>query len=513
MFALVNRIAQLTTGHRASPVLHNFLARKAVGFLLLVSLLTGCATIPTAQINTAQIGADRAGEAAQLARRSSPQSIPPATRQGQQTGDALVPDRLELASTFNSIGVELLYTGDANGNAMASLQFKKSSDEMWRDALPPWQVSTASPSAFYGSVLLVDPATSYDLRVSLTDPDGVVGNEVLVGSITTRVEDIVSSDILVPSHYVRTTGDDKNDGTSEATAWRTIKKAMTSAPSGAVVQVGPGFYAATGTTRTTPLTLLAQNSAISYDASTYAWTPSDPATHSVIQYGLVSSPSGSGEPNSGVWQPVTFTDPLYPNNYPDGVLPPPGSVQHTLWKWSLPTQKLQQHAQLGYASSLGEFPQRIATWSLPYSGYSGGGGNKGDQINTPDGFAEKLYTNKIYNYGFMVLPNASGGSDIWLRLPGDRDPNEFYLTFGQGAAFTFNTPECRLSGFEVRNFQNGVRLGSTSDRCVVDHNLFSGNFKDVNIVGTAGQPSLYPGDIVVQYNLMRNDGIWSADTV
>ncbi|TAK36145.1 MAG: hypothetical protein EPO21_03635, partial [Chloroflexota bacterium] len=344
------------------------------------------------------------------------------------TSDAVAPGMFSLGTTFNSIGVELLYTGDTNANSTAALQFKKSSDIDWRDALPLWQVSTASPSAFYGSALLLDQATDYDLRVTLADPDGVNGSSVLRASITTRAETIPSAGDLAPSYYVRSSGSDSNPGTSPTTAWRSVDKALRTAPPGAVVQVGPGFYTASRATRTTPLTLLAQYPAVSYDTTTRSWIPSDPATRSVIQYGLVSSPSGSGEPNSGVWQPVTFTDPLYPNNYPDGVLPPPGSVQHTLWKWSLPTQKLQQHAQLGYAFSLGGFPQRIATWSLPYSGYSGGGGNKGDQINTPGGFAEKLYTNKIYNYGFMVLPNASGGSDIWLRLPGDRDPNDFYLT-------------------------------------------------------------------------------------
>src|SRR6266704_3823616 len=124
---------------------------------------------------------------------------------------AITVGALTLTSTFNSIGVELKFTDDGNANATASLQFKKTSDSTWREGLPLWRTDNGSIDpgpAFYGSALLLDPATTYQVRVTVSDIDG--GSRIVEGTVNTRADNILAASALVPTHYVRTNGDDSH---------------------------------------------------------------------------------------------------------------------------------------------------------------------------------------------------------------------------------------------------------------------------------------------------------------
>src|SRR5439155_23638802 len=147
---------------------------------------------------------------------------------------------------------------------------------------------------------------------------------------------------------------------------------------------------------------------------------------------VVSSPSGSGQPNAGAWKRVTLTGPGF------GGAPPGAS--YTVWEWS--ASGLSGATQLGYASTRDAPPRRIANWKA-------GGGD----LATPAGWAEKVYTNQSYNYGFYA-----SGQDLYLRLPGDADPNATYVTVGVGTGLGFSSPGVRVSGLEIRAFDAGVRL-------------------------------------------------------
>ena len=48
--------------------------------------------------------------------------------------------------------------------------------------------------------------------------------------------------VLAQTYYVSTTGNDTNNGTTEATAWRTIQKAANSATAGSTVYIKAGTY-------------------------------------------------------------------------------------------------------------------------------------------------------------------------------------------------------------------------------------------------------------------------------
>src|SRR5262249_26307025 len=123
-----------------------------------------------------------------------------------------------LTSTFNSIGVEVFYTGDDDRDATAALRFKRSADPdvpaSWRQGLPLWRTPyLGGPGrAFYGSALFLDPATAYDVEVTLADPDGTTGPRVLRGSATTRADALPPAGGLAPTRYVRVGGSDQANG-------------------------------------------------------------------------------------------------------------------------------------------------------------------------------------------------------------------------------------------------------------------------------------------------------------
>jgi hypothetical protein len=89
--------------------------------------------------------------------------------------------------------------GDDDGDATAQLDYRASGDPIWRQGLPllrvkPEQISTESPPGanglpvperqFAGSVFGLSPGQSYQLRVTVIDPDG--GGSVQIVSAGTR---------------------------------------------------------------------------------------------------------------------------------------------------------------------------------------------------------------------------------------------------------------------------------------------------------------------------------------
>jgi hypothetical protein len=367
---------------------------------------------------------------------------------------------LNLTATFNSIGVEVM--GDTS--VTATLEFKKTSDSNWRQGLPLWQVG----DALYGSALLLDPDTSYDIKVT---PQG---GSSLTGTIKTRADNIPAASSLTPTHFVRANGDDSRNGTSEATAWKTIQRALVAAPAGAVVEVGPGYYQGYDRARTTPITLKAQFPAVDDNQNVI-----NVGQHSVIEPAAVSSP------NLGVWQQVSLTGP--------GLGGAPAGASYKVWKWT--NSPVAGAAQLGYSTTRDGQPQRIVDWA-----------DKRDDLATPGGWAEKVYTNKSYNFGF-----ASYGNDIYVRMVGDKNPNDFYMTAGTDIALTLNAPNIRVSGLEIRQFNYGIYFQSNAQFGLIDHNLLSGNFMSIRVDAGRGTPSSYGSDHVVEYNRFIDSNLWSDD--
>ncbi len=399
--------------------------------------------------------------------RSTPRSSSASIRLGE----------LQLQPTYNSIAVELPFEGDVNGNARVQLQFR-TGDEPWRNALPMWRVGN---DTFYGSVLLLQPGTSYELRVSVEDPDGVAGQQVITQSVRTWEDNIAPAGELAPQYFVRADGNDAHSGRSPDDAWRTLEKAFKDAPSGAVVQVGPGSYAPPTVERKSPLTLVAQYPAVDKDRR-----PINLGKHAVIEPKVVSSPRGTGGPYEAPWQKVELRGPATGKRF-------------SIWVWR--QAPVQGVLRMEFASSRDAQLRRVAKWDIKK------GTHEGYSMETPEGWVELLYENLSYNYGF-----ASFDGDVYVRLPGDVDPNTQYVWLKDSAGeldgdVVFDADNVRLSGLEIR--LSDIAFDADADNGIVDHNLFQG----ASVVYRAAQkPSYrYPTRHTVQYNLFEDQGTWSEN--
>ena len=157
---------------------------------------------------------------------------------------------------------------------------------------------------------------------------------------------------------------------------------MQSAPRGAVVEVGPGYYASPKTERREPITVLARHPAVD-DARKEINTD----RRSVIEPAVHTAPSGAtGEQHVAPWRQVRVTGPKT------------GEV-YTVWKWE--NSPVENPWRMGYATDRAGQPQRVAHWDRKE------GSHDGYTMETPEGWAEVLHRNESYNYGF-----TSFGSDV-----------------------------------------------------------------------------------------------------
>jgi hypothetical protein len=90
--------------------------------------------------------------------------------------------------TLLCVGFEWKINGDENRNASATVMFRRKGETLWKNGLPllriggekiyghdqPWVYTT--PHMFAGSIFNLEPGTTYECRVKITDLDGVDGS-------------------------------------------------------------------------------------------------------------------------------------------------------------------------------------------------------------------------------------------------------------------------------------------------------------------------------------------------
>lgn len=108
-------------------------------------------------------------------------------------------------ATLMALGFEWRIEADANRNASVAVAYRKRGTEAWKEGLPfhriqnertgnfppedgRWLLAWEAPNMFAGSIFDLEPATAYDVRVTLSDPDGVVGQNVQQVTVSTRPE-------------------------------------------------------------------------------------------------------------------------------------------------------------------------------------------------------------------------------------------------------------------------------------------------------------------------------------
>jgi len=144
---------------------------------------------------------------------------------------------LDAYGTFNAGGVVATVSGDANRNASAQLEWRASGAGAWRAAHPLVRVDATH---LLGSLFWLDPGQPYDVRVTLSDPDGAGATPQRTAALATRAE----AAPFVPTRtlYVAPSGLDSHDGSSPAQALKTIQRGANLAQPGDLVSIAAGVY-------------------------------------------------------------------------------------------------------------------------------------------------------------------------------------------------------------------------------------------------------------------------------
>ena len=89
--------------------------------------------------------------------------------------------------TLENLGFLWSINGDANRNGQVSVEYRQTVETAWRQALPLLRIGGEQigrdrenlkyivPDGFAGSILNLTPGTEYDIRLTLSDPDGASG--------------------------------------------------------------------------------------------------------------------------------------------------------------------------------------------------------------------------------------------------------------------------------------------------------------------------------------------------
>src|ERR1041385_1347623 len=88
--------------------------------------------------------------------------------------------------TLINLGFEWVIQGDDNRNAKVEVSYRKQGETSWKEGLPLLRLQgerifqtlgvfdVVSPNMFAGSILDLEPDTAYEVRLTMSDPDGLV---------------------------------------------------------------------------------------------------------------------------------------------------------------------------------------------------------------------------------------------------------------------------------------------------------------------------------------------------
>ena len=132
--------------------------------------------------------------------------------------------------TLNNMTIDWPITGDADNDGVTTVRFRRQGDAAWRIGMPLRRVPAGSTEGrswgnrHSGSVFDVEAGTTYELELTLTDPDG--GSAVRNLVATTR-------SVPVPA----------SGGTVKPATPATLASVLASANPGDIVTLGAGTYA------------------------------------------------------------------------------------------------------------------------------------------------------------------------------------------------------------------------------------------------------------------------------
>lgn len=136
---------------------------------------------------------------------------------GVLASNSITPGELFVErSTLISVGFEWRVDGDDNNNASCKVQYRKAGNAEWKNYLPLFRFgmglsipnsmlsrgeSYLLHNALAGSIMDLEPGTSYEVQLEILDADGVIGEAIKTVTVTTRSEPVVPEAGIVRHVY------------------------------------------------------------------------------------------------------------------------------------------------------------------------------------------------------------------------------------------------------------------------------------------------------------------------
>jgi hypothetical protein len=159
--------------------------------------------------------------------------------------NAVIPGASRVDATYTALGVRWEISGDDDGDSSLLLELRRVGESAWRRGAPamgarPAMIVDGGPLGLHywaASALFLSPGTSYQLRLTLSDPDG--GGEVRTIVAATRLE-VPDPPVGTPRYVVPGSG----GGSGPAgDPYLGLQSAADSAAPGDVFLVAAGTYA------------------------------------------------------------------------------------------------------------------------------------------------------------------------------------------------------------------------------------------------------------------------------
>ncbi|MFH1069140.1 MAG: DUF1565 domain-containing protein [Candidatus Glassbacteria bacterium] len=151
-------------------------------------------------------------------------------------GDAIEPGVMELYPTWQTVGIEIPFTGDENGNSQARLFWRRAGENTWRNGVD--FTFDRQQKLAWASIFPLEPGDSVLVRILFADPQPESDGR-LEGAVSTRKLTLEPSGGA--EFHVSPDGNDRSSG-SKSRPFRTIRRALEKAGPGDVVLVGSGIY-------------------------------------------------------------------------------------------------------------------------------------------------------------------------------------------------------------------------------------------------------------------------------
>lgn len=448
-------------------------------------------------------------------------------------------DSARCGVTIDNIGVELRYTGDLDNNSVAVLEYKKSTDSLWRTTLPMWRSDDIPTDKYHaGSALLCDANTLYDLRVTVTDSGQTAQ---VTAQVRTRANPPDPATLTINRWLDNATAsvNDAGTGTAVGVPVKSLRRALTLANSASGDQtwlLKDGYYVAPGAVLTGnghKITFVGEHPASDLQAVTRGGTTRSYAQ--ILGGGHATIEPRASDGGACMWAPTGATDPdLQMGAWTDTgtithnriapwvstVMNDSNGISRTVWVWTgcpingtLPPGYMTFCSTRSGRTSICPYwlPQGVVAWPNPGTAYTQG------STNTAAEWLAEIYDGSGYHFGFWSTATTN---IIYARFPDDINPNSMYgwvtpdysLTAGQVDAKCFDlaTPDHRFSGLEFRGFANAFQVHAGADRTIVDRCYFEGCKSGYYNRGTMVTPtsSLYSNDTTFERNYLQNHGFW-----